>query len=447
MAYEVVIPRLGLTMEEAQVTEWYKQDGEPIEAGELMFAVETDKTVVDVEAPYSGIFHRVLNLPSEPLPIGHVIAYILEPGEALPKQVEAQVVEAEAVSTPATETPEDTPPITTPVLSKKLSSPAARRKAKELGVDWTEITRPDDGPILAAHVEQYTRALSKPEKILASPLARKVAKELGVDLAEVAARKPDQKITRADVEAFAETQAMPTTPSIVTEEERVVTLTMTRRTIAKRMADSAHTTAPVTLTTEADVTELVAQRERMKADLEAKKLVVPTYTDLMIKMMGVALQEHPHLNASLMEDKIVLHDKIHIGLAVDSDDGLLVPVISDVPSKSIQEIAVQAQTLAEKARKRKLQVEDLQRGTFTVTNLGTYGIDAFTPIIKLPECAILGIGRIITKPAFHNGEIVPREMMSLSLTFDHRVVDGGPAARFLDTIRNYAEHPYLWLIR
>jgi pyruvate dehydrogenase E2 component (dihydrolipoamide acetyltransferase) len=448
MAYEVVIPRLGLTMEEAQVVQWYKQDGEPIQAGELMISVETDKTVIDVEAPCGGFFYRVPNLPSEPLPIGYVIGYILEPGEDVPDQVEAPIVEAGAVATPVkTEVAAAIPPTQKPLSGKKLSSPAARRRAKEFGIDWTEITRLDDGPILIAHVEQYAQTRTHPEKILASPLARRVAKELSVDLAKLAAQKPGQKISRDDVEAFAAAQAMPATPPLVSKEGRFVPFTMTRRTIAKRMADSAHTTAPVTLTTEADVTELVAQRERMKADLGAKNLTVPTYTDLIIKLTSVALQEHPGLNASLIEDKIILHEKIHIGLAVDTDEGLLVPVISDVPSKSIQEIAIEARTLADKARERKLQIEDLHRGTFTVTNLGAYGVDAFTPIIKLPECAILGIGRIITKPAVHNGEITQREMMVLSLTFDHRVVDGGPAARFLATVCEYAEHPYLWLVR
>ena len=446
MAYEVVIPRLGLTMEEAHIVEWYKQDGEFIQAGEPMFAVETDKTVIDVEAPFSGLFYQVPNLPSGPLPIGHLIAYILEPGEVF-----AELGAAVAEGTPTKTEAEHVvlvPQGATPVLSKKLSSPAARRRAKELDIDWTAIERPNGGPILLAHVEQFVQATPRFEEVKASPLARRVAKELGVDLIELAAQKPGKKITREDVEAYAVAQnAAPAPPPPVPEKERSVPLTMTRRTIARRMAESAQKTAPVTLTTEADVTELVSQRERMKADLEERDLIAPSCTDLIVKLTSVALQGHPGMNAFLRDATIVFNQNIHIGLAVDTEEGLLVPVIRDVASKSIQEIAVEVRSLVMKARQRKLTPDDLQGGTFTITNLGTYGIDAFTPIINLPECAILGVGRIISKPAVHNEEIVPRKMMALSLTFDHRVVDGAPAARFLDTIRDYAEHPSLWLAR
>ena len=449
MAYEVVIPRLGLTMEEGQIVEWYKQDGEFIQAGEPMFAVETDKIVIDVQAPFSGVFYRVPNLPSGPLPIGHLIAYILEPGETFAELGAAPAGVAEG--TPAKIEEEHVvlaPQGAKSASNKRLSSPAARRRAKERGIDWTAIERPDGGPILLVHVEQFAKATPRHEEVKASPLARRVAEEFGVDLVELAAEKPGQKITRKDVQAYAAAQTAAPAPSPpVPEKERVVPLTMTRRTIAQRMAESAHTTAPVTMTTEADVTELVSQRERMKADLEGRDLIVPSYTDLIVKLTSVALQDHPGMNASLRDGTIVFHENIHIGLAVDTEEGLLVPVTRDVASKSIQEIAVEARSLAVKARQRKLTPDDLQGGTFTITNLGPYGIDAFTPIINLPECAILGIGRIISKPAVYNDEIVPRKMMALSLTFDHRVVDGAPAARFLDTIRDYAEHPYLWLVR
>ncbi len=449
MAYEVVIPRLGLSMEEGHIVEWYKQDGEFIQAGEPMFAVETDKVVIDVEAPFSGLFYQVPNLPSGSLPIGHLIAYILEPGEDFTDLGAAPAAVAEG--TPAKTEEEHVvvvPQGAKPVPNKKLSSPAARRRAKELGIDWIAIERPDRGPILLVHVEQFAKATPPIEEVKASPLARQVAKKFGVDLVELAAAKPGQKIARKDVEAYAAAQTAASILSPpVPEKERIVPLTMTRRTIAQRMAESAHTTAPVTLTTEADVTELVSQRECMKVDLEGRDLIVPSYTDLIVKLTSVVLQDHPGMNASLKDGTIVFHENIHIGLAVDTEEGLLVPVIRDVASKTIQEIAAEAQSLAEKARQRRLTPDDLQGGTLTITNLGTYGIDAFTPIINLPECAILGVGRIIIKPAVYNEEIVPRKMMTLSLTFDHRVVDGAPAARFLGSIRDYAEHPSLWLVR
>jgi pyruvate dehydrogenase E2 component (dihydrolipoamide acetyltransferase) len=220
-----------------------------------------------------------------------------------------------------------------------------------------------------------------------------------------------------------------------------------RRVIARRMAESARTTAAVTLTTEADATELVALRDKLKASLTPRGMTAPTYDDLMIKLTAVALGEHPLLNASWQGEETVVQADVHVGAAVDTEAGLLVPVIRNAPARSLGQIAVESAALAEKARMRKLGPDDLQGGTFTITNLGMYGVDAFTPIINLPQCAILGVGRIISKPAVHNDQVVPRKMMALSLTFDHRAVDGGPAARFLNTVREYVEQPYLWLTR
>jgi pyruvate dehydrogenase E2 component (dihydrolipoamide acetyltransferase) len=222
-------------------------------------------------------------------------------------------------------------------------------------------------------------------------------------------------------------------------------ITQLRRVIAQRMAESAHTTAPVTLTTEADATELVALREQFTAAREPRGLSIPTYTDLLVKLVSVALQEHPQVNAVLEAEYIFLRSDIHIGVAVDTEAGLMVPVVRNVPALSLHQISEQLRSLSEKARARQLLPDELQGGTFTITNLGTYGIDAFTPIINLPQCAILGVGRIIARPAVVGDEILPRKLMALSLTFDHRVIDGGPAARFLNTIREYVEQPHLWL--
>ena len=256
---------------------------------------------------------------------------------------------------------------------------------------------------------------------------------------------------REDVEAaiaagksgVAPAAATPAAPMPVAGD--TIPVTHARRVIARRMAESSSATAPLTLTTEADATGLVALREQLKATLGTRGRPVPTYNDLMIKLTGVALREHPMLNARWKENEIILLPQINIGAAVDSDAGLIVPVIQDVPNKSIQRIAAEAKVLVEKARNHQLAADEIEGGTFTVTNLGMYNIDAFTPIINLPEAAILGVGRIVEKPAVWDGQVVPRSMMALSLTFDHRVVDGGPAARFLDTIREFVEAPYIWV--
>jgi pyruvate dehydrogenase E2 component (dihydrolipoamide acetyltransferase) len=291
-------------------------------------------------------------------------------------------------------------------------------------------------------------------------VARRLAEDAGIDPATLTPQKPGGRIQREDVEAViaARTAAPPAqeaaalpvvdvTAAVQTAATGAsVPVTRVRRLIAQRMAASAQTAASVTLISEADATDLVALREQLKATFGPRKLPVPSYNDLLIKLTAVALQAHPLLNATWNESEITLHDHVHMGLAVDNADGLLVPVVRDVHSKSIRQIAAETQTLIEKAQSHRLRADDLQGGTFTLTNLGMYGIDAFTPIINLPQSAILGIGRILAKPAVVNDQVVPRKLMSLSLTFDHRVVDGGPAARFLNLIREYIEEPTLWLV-
>lgn len=453
MAYKVVVPRLGLTMEEGRIVEWYKEDGETVEAGELLFAVETDKAVLDVEAPASGIVYHVPDLSPNLLPIGFVIGYILAPGEEVPlPQVAVTAVAAATPAEAAVSTSAAASVQTASAGGRKLASPAARRRAKELGIDWRTIEHPGSGPITVAYVEEAARSREQVVRVQASPVARRLAERAGIDLAELAVQKgkrqSGERIKREDVEAAIaarEAAAAPPPPAPVVGE--AVPVTHIRRIIAQRMLESAHTTAPLTLTTEADVTELVALRERIKATLGPRGQVGPTYTDLIIRLTGLALQEHPMLNAYWKEDEIIAPTGIHIAVAVDTESGLLVPVVRDVLSKSVQQIAEEVRALAEKARSRQLGPDDLQGGTFTVTNLGMYGVDAFTSIINLPQCAILGVGRIISKPAAYNDEVTLRQMMALSLTFDHRVVDGGPAARFLKTIREYVEQPCLWLVR
>jgi pyruvate dehydrogenase E2 component (dihydrolipoamide acetyltransferase) len=462
MAYEIVVPRLGLTMEEGRIVEWFKEPGEAVEEGEALFAVETDKIVLEIEAAVGGIVYPLPDLPDEPMPIGRLIGYILAPGEERPHAI------VSGVAVQSTVLPKEaTPP--TPVETslehkadgRKLSSPAARRRAQELGIDWCTVERDGGGPILLAHVEAAAQSQVRPERLQVSPVAKRLAASAGIDLTEIAAQKPGEKILRADVEAAIAAQEMSWSQSETRISEPVqapkassiqasgsyelLPITQIRRIIAERMVEGSQVTAPVTLTTEADATELVSVRERFKAALSPRDMLVPTYTDLLTKLTSIALSEHPMLNASWQEDGIVVQTGIHIAIAVDVESGLVVPVIRDVPSKSLQQIAEESRALAHKARARQLGVDDLQGGTFTLTNLGTYGIDAFTPIINPPQCAILGVGRIIEKPAVVEGKVVPRHMMALSLTFDHRVVDGGPASRFLNMVREYVEQPYQWL--
>ena len=222
-----------------------------------------------------------------------------------------------------------------------------------------------------------------------------------------------------------------------------------RRLTAERMLAGAHQAAPVTLTTEADATELVRLRAQLKGDAQAASQPVPTYTDLIAKLAAHALLEHPALNARLDGETIIQSSAVHIGLAVDTDRGLLVPVVREVQAKGLRQIARETAALAERARGGRLSAAELHGSTFTLTNLGMYEIDAFTPIINLPECAILGLGRIQARPVVVDAaaeRVTVRQMIFLSLTFDHRLVDGAPAARCLQRIKHLVEQPYLWLV-
>ena len=434
MAVEIVLPRLGWTMEEGTLVEWLKHDGDQVKAGEILFTVESDKAVNEVESFDEGVLRIPPDSPppGTTVPVGTLLAYILAPGEALPvgrTASTAAATTAAAVAAPA------------PAVANRSGGPAisprARRLALQLGVDWSQLRGSGQSGRIA---ERDIQAAARAPKV--SPLARRMAQEAGVDLSALAAQKPGARLQRQDVQA-----ALTAQPLAAPVAGTAVPLSSLRRIIAQRMGESSRTTAAVTLFAEADATELVQLRQRFKEALASRQQQVPSYNDFLLKLTALALSEHPQLNASWQGDAIQVHAQIDIGMAVDTEGGLLVPVLRQVDRLSLQELAAQSAALAEGARTRRLKSDQLQGATFTVTNLGMYHIDAFTPIIDLPQCAILGIGRIALRPAVYQDQVVPRHQVVLSLTFDHRVVDGGPAARFLDAVRQYVEQPHLWLAR
>jgi len=482
MPFEVVLPRLGWSMETGRMGEWLKKDGERVEAGEILFTVEGDKAIQEIEALESGILHIPPDSPppGKEVPVGTLLAYLLAEGETAPFAAEhgstaadqpltgsgnRQIGESEnqdrgVRSTQyAVRNSQDTPTI----------SPRAKRIAHELGVDWTGLKGSGrTGRIVERDIRQAAVTAQADPAVTerVSPLAYRLAAELGVDVQALAARMPGKRIKRADIEAEAErlkadkvklgageapAPVAPTAPPLFgppapAPAGAVLPITTVRRTIADRMATSAHTAAPVTLTTEADATELVRLRNQLKSDPSQP---VPSYNDLLAKLAAQALSEHPHVNARFDGDHIVQSAAVNVGIAVDTDRGLLVPVVRDVHSKSLRQIARESAALIEAARTGRVNADDLHGGTFTITNLGMYEIDAFTPIINLPECAILGVGRIVPKQVVVDAEaerVTIRRMMFLSLTFDHRLVDGAPAARFLQRVKQYLEMPYLWLV-
>jgi pyruvate dehydrogenase E2 component (dihydrolipoamide acetyltransferase) len=466
MAYEVVMPRLGWNMESGALSSWRKKDGDFVNAGDILFEVESEKAFQEVEAVESGILRIPPDSPglSQIVPVGTRLAYLLLPGEELPVPITTPATPnpVKTSSAPLTATLADIP--ARPGRKAKAISPRAARLAAELGIDWSTLQGSGrTGRIVERDVRQVALQLSTaaPVEVEASPLARRLAQEMGLDLAHLAAQMPGKRIERADVEtairSTLQAMAHPSRPASEKAGEKTFARTVqpissVRRLTASRLASSAHSAAAVTLTTEADATELVQLRRQLKEDGAS---LVPTYTDLMVCLVAHALVEHPQVNAHLEGEMnhrsamIVQPGVVNIGIAVDTERGLLVPVLPAVQTKSLRQIAQESEVLIEKARSGKIHPDEMKDGTFTITNLGMYDIDAFTPIINLPECAVLGVGRIVPKQIVLDAaseQLAIRHMLFLSLTFDHRLVDGAPAARFLQRVKQLIEEPYLWLV-
>ena len=443
MATEVIMPKMGQTMEEGTILEWYKIEGQTVTKGEPLFQVESDKAVFDMESPTSGTVRQLRVPAGTTVAVLTPLAIIGSPEEDLSSyEPPASSVAAETLP-PISSAPEQPAPPAPRPEGRVPVSPRARRLAAEKDVDLGRVT--GTGPQGRITERDVLACLeSRPS---ATPTARRMAARTGIELDTLTGTGPGGRVTRADIEAAEMTRA-PAVEAPV--EDETIPLTGIRKLIAQRMAESAQTTAHLTLTTETDATELVGMVKRFRKLLRDQE-IIPGYNDLLLKIVAQALQDHAYLNARWIEEDgrpagIELHKEINIGLALDTERGLVVPVIGDVPSKGLSEIAHQRRTLTERALSGSLLPDDLVGGTFTLTNLGMFDVDAFTPLINLPECAILGVGRIRAKPAVRGGEVCVRQMMALSLTFDHRIVDGAPAARFLQQVKRLIEQPALLLL-
>ena len=436
MAVKVPMPQVGKAMKEGVVVKWLKDDGARVQEGERIAVVMSKKISFEVKAPGSGILRHAARL-KQTKPVGAPFAYITQPGEEIPAEaVHPLAVEAEPGAAPA--------PAPEGAAEKEafvLASPAARRLAKEKGVELALVqgTGPE-GRVIEADIyrfleEQVAReaAPAAAEEPLATPSAKWLAGERGVDLSQVPGSGPGGRITEQDVEAFL--AAQPTAAPVC-----ILPFSGMRRAIAEHMLDSLRQTAQVTVTSEADVTDLVKLRSQLKTEFDL------SYTDLIVKAVAKALKQHPRLNSTLIGDEVYLLSEIHIGVAVALEDGVIVPVVRDADRKEVPEIAEETRRLAQGAREGTLSVDEVTGSTFTVTNLGAYGAHYFTPILNSPEVAILGVGRIAEKPAIYEGQIARRSTMALSLTFDHRLVDGAPAAQFLQTVVEILENPYRILV-
>lgn len=454
MASDVVMPRLGWTMETGRVVEWLKQDGEAVAAGDMLFSVESDKAVVEVEALDSGVLRIPTDTPiGVDAPVGAILAYILAVGEDAPTAAAAPAPSA-AAATPVVAPAAPAAAFATAPGAAQASaaiSPRARRVARELGVDWQSVVGTGaGGRIRERDVRAAASAPAAADRVRATPSTRRLADDVGVDLERLAARAGG-RVSRADVAAAAlGGSGASAAASIATAGATITRMSAIRRVTAARMSEAAHTVAPVTLTTEVDATELVRLQGRLKDDLAASDEAAPSITALLVKLAGTALARHPELNAALDGETIVTYTRVDIGIAVDAGRGLFVPVVRDVAGRSAFAVGADSARLIAAARAGTLSLEEMSGSTFTVTNLGMFGIDAFTPIINLPEAAVLGVGRIVAKPVVIDEvteEVAVRKMLTLSLTFDHRIVDGGPAARFLQALCGMIAGPLPWLMR
>lgn len=392
---EITVPRLGWSMDEGTFAEWLKRDGEWINPGDMLFVLESEKAAQEIESFDAGTLRL---LPDGPEPgdvvkVGQTIGYLVGKDEV------AELPATKAMSQePAAAKQEPQPVAPVPVVVNRSSV----------------------------------------EEAASSPRARRVAKELGVDLKQLTGSGKGGRIREQDVRAAV--------PSVSDKSSvgRVIPASSLRRTIADRMLISLQTTAPVTLTRRVDATNLQNLRQQFAA---SKSGSVPTVTAVLIKLTAIALKKHELLNSRWEDDQIVVPNDVHMGIAVDTPQGLLVPVIRDVQHLSLLDIAARLEDIKTRSAARKLTPDELRGGTFTISNLGRYDIETFTPIINTPESAILGVGTMRREAVvLDDDRIVPRDMLWLSLTFDHRVVDGAPAAEFLQTLAAGIENPAAWLL-
>lgn len=404
MATKVMMEALSPTMEEGRLVKWVKNVGDAVKTGDTIGEVETDKAIMELVARGDGILRAHLVPEGTTAAVGMVIGVIAAANEDI------SAMTGGAAPAPA------------PAAAPAAAAPAA------------------PAPAAAAPAAPVVEA-SGP--VRSSPLARRMAAEKGVNIGAIHGSGPNGRVIRRDIEAasVSTTTAAPATIPIAGEYTDVV-LTQMRKTIARRLSESIGPVPTFYLTAEIDMTQVGQLREQMVANGDQYKVSV---NDIVIKSVAIALTRHPECNAHWIGDAIRYFSAAHIGMAVATDDGLIVPVIRDAQRKGLGQIGRDARELAKKARERKLQPAEFTGGTFSVSNLGMFGIDQFTAIINPPEAAILAVGATETKPVWENGAFVPRQRMRVTLSCDHRVIDGAVGAKFLHTLRGLLEAPMMML--
>lgn len=433
MARELVMPKLGLTMTQGTVTKWYFNEGDSVNEGDILYEVETDKLTNKIAADTKGVLRKIFVHAGETVPVKSLIGIIGDEDEDISGLI-SQTKKPDDENGPKTAEEAPTAPEKEEVSVKKsdyiLATPYAKKLAHERNLDLSKINPTGfKGVILARDVEQY-----KETKVKATPTARKMAEQRGIDLADI---YEGARIRKSDILALEEKQGA--ADSIDVQEASTM-----RKIIAQRLKTTWAGTPMVTFNMEADMTELIALREKLKPIYFRDGLKL-TYNHIIMKILSKLLIKYKDLNASFEDDKIIYHNNVNLGIAVDVQGGLLVPNVKGIEKMTLMEIASKTERLIENARTNQMNPDDLTGGTFTISNIGMFGMDSFTPIINKPEVAILGINKIADKAVVINKEITIRPVMNLSLTTDHSLVDGALSARFLKEIVDMIENPYLLL--
>ena len=402
--YEVVMPKLGLTMDSGTLLRWYVEEGSQVEKDQPLFEVQTDKVAQEVTAPVAGTLRGISLQPEEEALIGIVIAYIVAPGETFTPPVDA----GKPVAAPAASVAEVT----------ATSAPAAPAPARDGG------------------------------RIKVSPAARRAAREHGVDLAQVRGSGPGGRIKTEDVLAVVEAQQAqpPAGAAAPAAEEELVTPPQMHQVMARRMSESFRDVPHFYLTVEVEARRLVELRSGLIAAIEEQTGIRLTLSDLLVKIAALTLARHPKLNTSWVDGKLRRHPAVHLGVAIAVEQGLLVPVIRQADAKSLVEIVRQRKAMVDKAQAGRLTLDDITGGTFTLSNLGMFGIDLFQAIVNPPEGAILAVGTVRERPVVEDGLVVARPTFFMTLSMDHRVTDGAHAARFLQDLKDALEAPYAVLL-
>ncbi|MDN9008886.1 2-oxo acid dehydrogenase subunit E2 [Brevibacillus laterosporus] len=452
MATGIFMPKLSMTMETGTILQWFKKEGDLVEEGDLLLEVMTDKINIEVEAYATGTLLKIYDDVNAIVPVQKIIGYIGEQGEQVPDtppEIEREETPADASKASEENEAKKEASTSGEETNKVRATPAARRLSREYGVALYEMKgRGTNGRIHAEDVEAYVKSV---QERMVTPLAKKIASNTGVQLNSIQGSGANGKITKQDVLQAPPNCLQAAMNSSVANNTKAVELSRVklggmRKVISERMTRSVTTAPHVTLVTEADMSNAIKLRKSLLSVIESQTGYRLSYTEIVIKAAAIALRQHPQMNASVEGDYIIYKQEVNTGLAVSVPNGLMVPVVKHADQKGLATLTAECKELGRLARAGKLLPDQTQGGSFTISNLGMYDIDAFTPIINQPEIAILGVGRITEKAVGIHGELKLRPQMTLSLSFDHRIVDGAPAAEFLQSIKRSLEEPYQLLV-